>query len=192
MHERDVVQPLCAAPLFGDGKGRGIGVHANDGSRRSDQLTDQEAHVAHTAAHVEHLHAGANSSRSEDALGGWAKRLGLLRKTTELLDGSPERVVGIRAADGHHHCVGMLHANDELAACLPDWASPASRCRLLSATAYCVREPRVCTQEDIEGIDLVVAELREGIPGYPVHDPDIARPSTGSPVRSRCRKARRP
>jgi hypothetical protein len=44
-----------------------------------------------------------------------------------------------------------------------------------------VRESRACTQENIEVIDLVVAELREGIPGHPAHDPDIARPADGLP-----------
>ena len=33
--------------------------------------------------------------------------------------------------------------------------------------ADCVRESRACTQEDIEIFNLVVAELREGIPGHP-------------------------
>src|SRR5262245_61536686 len=65
--EHDVDGPPRAAAFVGQANCVGVEIYADDGAVGAHEVAHEEAHVTHTAADVEHVHASADSGGPEQA-----------------------------------------------------------------------------------------------------------------------------
>ena len=84
MNERHVGEIHRSTTLFGERKCICVEIDANDGTRRTHQLSDQKGHVADPAAHIEYTHRLADACRAKRSFGRRPEKSPLLHEAALL------------------------------------------------------------------------------------------------------------